>query len=423
MNKEMHYWRQFSVSSFVVGLSCWPLNQAIAQTIIPDNTLPINSAVIEAGNTLTIEEGTIAGQNLFHSFQEFSLPRQKTALFNHNSNITNIFSRVTSGEISHIDGLIKTNGSANLFLINPNGLIFGENAALDVGGAFIGSTASEIDFGNNNYYSAINPQHPALLTITAPIGLGFSAKPGNIVNQSRNGLAVSPGQTLRLIGGNIDLNGGSLITEGGFIEIGSIKFGQWSLIDPRTSTQELSNYGDIRLNKGAVIDTSSTGAGSIEIRGRNLTLTEASQITADTLGNKDGIGIHIEVEQLKVENGSLISASTFSSGAGGNITLNARESLEMVGNGFNALEQIIISTFAGTITLPDIDFGILTGTNGSGRAGNIAIETKNLILREGSIISTRTFGEGRGRRRWKYLPRVWTPPTSLVETQTKYPTN
>ncbi len=237
MNDETNSWRQFFLSTIVFGLSCWPEYVALAQTIIPDNSLPDNSAITETGALITIEKGTTAGNNLFHSFQEFSLPTNNTALFNNNANIQNIFTRVTGEGISHIDGVIKTNGTANLYLINPNGLIFGENAALDVGGAFIGSTASEINFGDNNYYSAVNPNNPPLLNITAPIGLGFSKEPGNIINQSRNGLAVTPGQTLKLIGGNIDLSGGSLTAKGGSIELRAILNGEQWLINRRTSRQ------------------------------------------------------------------------------------------------------------------------------------------------------------------------------------------
>ena len=395
MNDETYSWRQFFLSTIVFGLSCWPLDGAIAQTIIPDNTLPDNSAITETGALITIEQGTTAGNNLFHSFQEFSLATNNTALFNNNANIQNIFTRVTGDKISHIDGVIKTNGTANLYLINPKGLIFGENAALDVGGAFIGSTASEINFGDNNYYSAVNPNNPSLLNITAPIGLGFGTQPGNIINRSRNGLAVTPGQTLKLIGGNIDLSGGSLIAEGGSIEISAIINGEQSLINRTTSRQESNNYGDIKLNGNASIEASGAGAGSIEIQGKNLVLREDSEIIAHTLGDRDGVGIQINVDGLKVEDSSLISASTFNSGAGGNINIQASESIEMVGNGFQQVEQILIATFARTLTLPDLNYGVVTGTASSGKAGNITVQTNNLILGSGSVISTPTFGTGK----------------------------
>ncbi len=107
------------------------------------------------------------------------------------------------------------------------------------------------------------------------------------------------------------------------------------------------------------------------------------------------MGIEINVDGLKVEDSSLISAATFNSGAGGNIKIEASESMEMVANGFQQLEQILIATFARTLTLPHVNYGVITGTASSGKAGNITIQTNNLRLGSGSLISTPIFGTGK----------------------------
>ena len=86
-----------------------------------------NTTIKLNGNNFDILNGIQKGNNLFHSFQEFSIPRGSSATFNNSTDVVNIINRVTGGNISNIDGLIKANGNANLFLINPAGIVFGEN--------------------------------------------------------------------------------------------------------------------------------------------------------------------------------------------------------------------------------------------------------------------------------------------------------
>lgn len=272
--------------------------------VVPDSS--VGSRVTLQGNTFLIEEGTTKGGNLFQSFREFSVPTGKTAYFNNDSGIQNIVSRVTGTSISNIDGTLKANGTANLFFLNPNGIIFGNNARLDIGGSFLGTTADSIKFADGTQFSAKTSQSSPLLTVQVPVGLQFNSNPGEIrvvgsghqlvteisspISRAGTppGLQVLPGKNLALLGGDLSLNGGILFAPGGQIELGSVKQGQ-VVVDTTTKQwsfnyQPQSTLGRIELANRSFLDTTGTGGASLGIYGRQIFLKEDSAVIMQTLG-------------------------------------------------------------------------------------------------------------------------------------------
>ena len=178
----------------------------VSAQIVPDNTLPVNSSVTPGCTTCIINGGTVRGDNLFHSFEQFSVPTNGTAWFNNAPQIQNILTRVTGGfQASNIDGLLKTNGSANLFLLNPNGITFGRNARLEIGGSFTATTATSFQFTNGTEFSTINPLAPPLLAVNLTQGLQYG--PLSSASVIVNGANLNTPQSLKLFTQILDVSG------------------------------------------------------------------------------------------------------------------------------------------------------------------------------------------------------------------------
>ncbi|NEO34338.1 MAG: filamentous hemagglutinin N-terminal domain-containing protein [Symploca sp. SIO3C6] len=184
-------------------------NRAEAQ-ITPDNTLGNESSVVTPNVDLKgaladlIEGGAIRDINLFHSFLEFNVSDGGRVYFANPVGIESIFTRVTGNNVSNILGTLGVDGAANLFLLNPNGIVFGNNAQLDVEGSFFGTTANSLVFGDASEFSATNPNQPPLLKVSTPLGLQYGANSTSAIANSGN-LAV--GQDLTIAGVNLDLQG------------------------------------------------------------------------------------------------------------------------------------------------------------------------------------------------------------------------
>ena len=207
------------------SLACLPCvnllaGTAQAQSIVPaaDGT---NTIVTPNSNRLEISGGTRSqdGTNLFHSFQQFGLTTNQVANFLSTPQIRNILGRVVGGDASVINGFIQvTGGTANLYLMNPAGIVFGANASLNVPGAFTATTATGIGL-NNRWFSAIGANDYALLS-GDPNAFAFAVpQPGSIVNAGS--LAVLAGERLALLGGTV-INTGTLTASSGQITIAAV---------------------------------------------------------------------------------------------------------------------------------------------------------------------------------------------------------
>ena len=405
----------------IANLSFLAAFPAVAQ-IVPDSSLGSESSIItpDASNSLRelVEGGAVRGNNLFHSFDRFSIPQGSEAYFLPDAEIANIITRVTGGSISEIFGTLGVEGDANLFLLNPNGIVFGEQAVLDLNGSFLGTTAESYLF-NNGSYSAVNPDAPPLLTINIPVGLQFGEETGEIINRSRfnpslesdpiKGLEISPQQTLTLVGGAVTFDGGYATTESGNIELGAVSpNSKVYLISNSQGWQldyrEVTEFADIKLKNFAGIDGGDIGGSTITLTGRNISLGQDLEevanlgyTVADFFSLEPLPNLEQSVDEIKLVANNTNGSTT------SRIQLTASDTLSLIGIGNNNILAHTYGKGNGGAIAFSADNIVLYGASlenwvqedATGNAGSISFTANNFAVQNGGA-GVNTLGQGNG---------------------------
>lgn len=356
---------------------------AIAQSVVPDSTLSTLVTPLPDGTTFAItttDPGDRVGNNLFHSFSEFSVPAGNTVLFANPTDIVNVIGRVTGSNSSTIDGVLAVSGTANLFLLNPNGIIFGPDAQLAMRGSFVGSTAESLRFTDGTEFVSSSTAPNPLLTMSAPVGLQLgSASQGISVNDigyrplpsgsldSTGGLSVFPGRGFGLVGSNINFQGGIVTAPAGRIALASVQEG---LVGLNLATWELNpdavqQWGDIQLSQQAIVDVSGVPpflfpgtpsvlqrGGTVDVYARNVVATDGAQLFSQNFGTLPAGAINVTASET--------------------IDLSGTESFDRFGSG--------ISTFA----------------VGPGVGGDINVSAQRASLQSGGLLNSLNIGGARG---------------------------
>ncbi|TAF56827.1 MAG: filamentous hemagglutinin N-terminal domain-containing protein [Oscillatoriales cyanobacterium] len=407
-----------TLAAFAVTVSSSPPAQA---QIIPDTSLPNPSIVTDLDRQLQrIEGGTVAGSNLFHSFAQFNQSGDlagSTVRFESDVMIANIFARVTGGNGTTIDGLLQTSGNANLYLIDPQGIHFGANARLDIGGAFVATSADRVEFADGTQWpsgSAAALAGGELLTLSIPVGLQFEPRTivgdtgwdasGSITiagagHQQRfftvdspaslaildtlvtrdpsidrdlllrlgatidivsetSGITTQNTNPIALVGRNIALEGGQIDTSGGAVDLVAIEAG-------RLAISELIGDWDLDPN-----DPSSIVLGDIVLR-------EAAVINTSGIGSGS---VRLQGQNLTLDDGSVIFARPLGGESGGRVSLEAQGDIQ----------------FQGVSPIDGQGSGIIGGTLGPGRGSDIVLTGDTVVIQDGGFLSSTTFASGSG---------------------------
>ena len=416
----------FRPTGLWLGMAVWVVVAAVsgvarAQHITVDGSFSATQTLVGPNYNIGANLGKQVGGNLFHSFGVFGLSQGESANFSGPATVANVIGRVTGGTASSINGAINSSiAGANLYMINPSGIVFGPNATVNVLGSFRAATADYLKLSDGARFQATNPSG-STLSAAAPAAFGFlTAAPAAItVNGSQ--LAVPTGKTLGIAGGPVTISGANLTAPSGTIRVTSVASPGEIPAAPNTGQNPtITARGTVSISGGATLNVNNpTGLGSggsvfihagaltisaSEIDGDNrgpgpggtivlqadnqLALSSAATIHAVALASGRGGDVTVSAGQLTMTSGALLESGTTGAGGGGNIAISVTGPMMIDGPG----ASITTSTAAGstapagqvTVTAGSLSItnngSIQSSTSGSGNAGNISLRAGTLAL-------------------------------------------
>ncbi len=403
-----------SLIKLLLTTSCF-FSSVVLSEITLDGSMGTTGSLAGPDFQITEDLGQRTSGNLFHSFGQFNINSAESATFSGSAGIKNVISRVTGGQTSTIDGTFRsTIPGANVYFLNPSGIIFGENASLDVQGSFHASTADYLKFKDGVKFETGLANTNPLLTIASPEAFGFlddSPAPISVSGGLNKILSVPEDSTLSLIGGNISIDDNTLYAPSGQVIIASAgSSGEIIFNESGVNTSSFTRGGNIQLSHHAGISVSADAAGKVVIRGGQMVMDNAAifayttnedggEIDVDltgslsinggtgiqsaSLGNGDSGDISIKSEKLDIRNGGLIASFFKSSGNSGNLSVDSNEII--------LTNDKIIPAPGFNVVLPT---GIVhtAGSNASGNPRGLSVNSKNLIISNAAYISTMNGG-------------------------------
>jgi len=272
-----------------------------AQTLGADYRIPVSAGSVPEG-----------GASVFHSFSAFGIETGRSATFFNDTPqaISHVISRVTGGSPSEIYGTLRsTIGAADLWLLNPAGVVFGPGARLDLPAGLHVSTAQSLRFADGASFAA-TPQGSEVLTAAAPVAFGFlGPAAGNVVVQPDAGVAAGGSNSVLLPHGTLELGGGSVDVAG------SVVTGNGSLLVSARDAIDVHDRGSLAANatvsfgpSGLVYDQArlSLSAERVNVIGPASAAESPRMVGLGVFRPDGGSGLEIHAGDLVVTGSALV---------------------------------------------------------------------------------------------------------------------
>ncbi len=417
------------LSATVLAWMVEGLSPTARAEVVLDGTMGAAGSVTGPDYAIASTVGTQEGSNLFHGFATFNILNGESATFLGPATIDTVIARVSGNDPSQVNGPLRcTIPGADLYLLNPAGILFGPQAALDLGGSFYASTASFVTLGETGRVDMVTPAHD-LLTMAPPQAFGFVGSGPGMITVGNTTLAVGEGEGITLIGGPLALVNSEdtslLQAPGGRVNLVAVSGpGQVGVANGAINTDSVSTLGVLTITHAgeaaaggmADVDVASTlqGGGGITIRSGRF-VADGATLSSVSAGVGEGGDIDIEARQeLLLEHGAGITTQTWGQGAGGAIrittpeltvatgsTLNTATWSEVAGGGGQGGDLIVKAgqlLVTGSMVRDDelVHSAIGTESLGSGPGGDLMIAAQGVVVTDEGWLSADAFASGAG---------------------------
>ena len=265
------------LSIIILQLLCFQSYHIFAEAILDGTMNPETSGMLLEGEMeISSDYGKIKGSNLFHSFTTFNINKGESANFTGPDAIQNIFTRVTGNSSSWINGTLSSSiPNSDFYLLNPNGVMIGENALIDIGGSFYISTSDYLQMNDGTQFD-VDSQEP-VLSIEKPQAFGFlDSSNGKITIEGKEQQAIlelKPEKSFFIIGGDIEIKNSMIMAEGGNVNLASIHSeGQYLIEQSDFGGSDNIEKGQITLSDNTTISVWGENTGSIKIRSNHFSV-------------------------------------------------------------------------------------------------------------------------------------------------------